>query len=177
MKRPADSHRQREQANVPPRACIWPKRLKQHLVLLRFDSSSVPEGMSASVAGPGVLQNKDPFATRIHDHRIRQQLGNLLWGPDPVASPSPRTISACRDASQHRSHLELGLEHRYIMVEFQAFGHVLLEGSHSGSPGVVMSLGAGVVERHASIRKVSHRLAFLQTVGTNVSVSHPNPGQ
>eukprot|EP00961_Rhodomonas_salina_P277680 3752422-Rhodomonas_salina.1 len=29
--RPADSHRQREQADVPPRACVRPKRLKQYL--------------------------------------------------------------------------------------------------------------------------------------------------
>eukprot|EP00961_Rhodomonas_salina_P017869 240401-Rhodomonas_salina.2 len=40
-----------------------------------------------------------------------------------------------------------------------------------------MSLGAGVMERHPSIRKVSHRLAFLQAVWTDVRVSHPNPGQ
>eukprot|EP00961_Rhodomonas_salina_P055365 744038-Rhodomonas_salina.1 len=40
-----------------------------------------------------------------------------------------------------------------------------------------MSLGAGVVERHASIREVSHRLAFLQTVQADVRVSYPNPGQ
>eukprot|EP00961_Rhodomonas_salina_P203448 2745291-Rhodomonas_salina.1 len=63
------------------------------------------------------------------------------------------------------------------MVEFQALGHVLLEGRHRGGPGVVMSLGAGVVERHASIRKVSCRLAFLQAVRTDVRVGSPNPGQ
>eukprot|EP00961_Rhodomonas_salina_P193031 2604823-Rhodomonas_salina.1 len=157
MERPADSHLQLEQANVPPRACVRPKRLKQHLVLLRFESSSVPKGMSASVTGPGVLQNKDPFATRIHD------LGNFLRGPDPVAHPAPLTIPAGKDTSPHWHHLELGLEHRDVMVKFQSLGHVRLEGRHCGCLSVIMSFGAGVVERHTSIREVSHRLAFLQT--------------
>eukprot|EP00961_Rhodomonas_salina_P019414 261393-Rhodomonas_salina.1 len=73
--------------------------------------------MSASVAGPGVLQNKDPFAMRtgIYDHRIRSQLGKFLRGPDPVARPAPLTIPAGKDTSPHRRHLKLGLEHRDVM--------------------------------------------------------------
>eukprot|EP00961_Rhodomonas_salina_P039531 530835-Rhodomonas_salina.1 len=63
------------------------------------------------------------------------------------------------------------------MVEFQALGHVRLKGRHRGCPGVIMRLGASVVERHTGFREVSHRLAFLQAVLADVCVNHPNPSQ
>eukprot|EP00961_Rhodomonas_salina_P127293 1716050-Rhodomonas_salina.1 len=50
-------------------------------------------------------------------------------------------------------------------------------GSHGRCPGLVMSLGAGVMERRAAVREVSRRLPFLQAVGADVSVGHSDSGK
>eukprot|EP00961_Rhodomonas_salina_P215493 2910852-Rhodomonas_salina.1 len=42
-----DAHWQWKEADVPPGQRVWPKGLEENLVLLRFGSSSLPEGMTA----------------------------------------------------------------------------------------------------------------------------------
>eukprot|EP00961_Rhodomonas_salina_P205738 2776945-Rhodomonas_salina.1 len=60
-----------ERGKRSTRPRVWPKGLEENLVLLRFGSSSLPEGMTAGVAGPGVLQNEDPLAMCVHHDCIR----------------------------------------------------------------------------------------------------------
>eukprot|EP00961_Rhodomonas_salina_P037053 498194-Rhodomonas_salina.2 len=71
--------------------------MEENLVFLCLGGSSFPEGMSASVAGPGVFQNEDPFAVRIHsdNHSVRLQLELGLERRDVMGEgalcPSPNS--------------------------------------------------------------------------------------
>eukprot|EP00961_Rhodomonas_salina_P275223 3718184-Rhodomonas_salina.1 len=70
VERSTNARWQWEKADVPPSPRVWPKGLEEDLVLLRFGGSCLPEGMTTGVAGPGVFQNEDPFAMRIHHDGI-----------------------------------------------------------------------------------------------------------
>eukprot|EP00961_Rhodomonas_salina_P178822 2412649-Rhodomonas_salina.2 len=49
--------------------------------------------------------------------------------------------------------------------------------NHGCCPGLVMSLGAGILERCAAVREVSRSLPFFQAVGADVSVGHSDSGK
>eukprot|EP00961_Rhodomonas_salina_P137013 1843143-Rhodomonas_salina.1 len=92
-----------------------------------------------------------------------------------LAGPCP--IFAHGNPAPHRRQLKFGPDHRDVMVKLHPFGHVLLKGSHRRCPGLIMSLGAGIMECCAAIREVSRRLPFFQAVGADVRVGHPNSGK